>query len=63
MVWSPHKMQNTEFATYDAFYSEHCSCITFGTKYLEFFNLLKSGLNLEHTVIKSKLWKPPPTGH
>ena len=62
--WLHHseKMQNTEPPSYDAFYSNHRSCIPLESEYTDYVNLLKNGLTTEQTVVKLKLSKPPPTG-
>ena len=55
-------MQNTEFPTYDAFYSKLRSCNLLEAEYTDYVNLLRSGLTTEQAVVKLKLSKPPPTG-
>ena len=55
----PDKMQNTELPPYDAFYSKLPSSNPLETEYMDYVNLLKSGLTTEQAVIKLK---PPPTG-
>ena len=56
------KLQNTEFPTYDAFYSKLRSCNALEAEYTDYVNLLKIGLTTEQAVVKLKLSKPPPTG-
>ena len=51
----PDKMQITELAPYDAFYSKLRSCNTLEAKYTDYVNLLKSGLTREQVVVKLKL--------
>ena len=58
----PNKMQITELAPYDAFYSKFRSCNPLETEYMDYVNLLKNGLTTEQAVVKLKLSKPPPTG-
>ena len=58
----PDKMQNTELPPYDAFYSKLRSCNPLEIEYMDYVNLLKSGLTTEQAVIKLKLSKPPTTG-
>ena len=55
-------MQNTELPPYDAFYSKLRSCNPLEAEYMDYANLLKSGLTTEQAVVKLKLSKPPPTG-
>ena len=59
----PGKLQNTKLPPYDASYSELCSCEPLEAEYMEYVNLLKSGLATGEAVIKPKLSKPPPTGY
>ena len=56
----PDKTKNPELLPYDAFYSKLRSCNRLEIEYTEYFNILKSGLTTEQTVIKLKLSKPPP---
>ena len=58
----PDKMQNEELPPYDAIYSKLRSCNPTEAEYMNYVNLLKSGLNREQAVVKLKLSKPPPTG-
>ena len=58
----PDKMQSTEFPPYDAFYSKLRISNPLEAEYMDYVNLLKSGLNTEQAVVKLKLSKPPPTG-
>ena len=58
--YHPDKMQNTELPPYDAFYSKLFSCNPLEAEYMDYVNLLKSGLTTEQAVIKLKLSKPPP---
>ena len=62
MVWSPWQIAENRTSPYDAFYSKLRSCNTLEAEYMDYFNLLKSGLTTEETVVKLKLSKPPPTG-
>ena len=55
-------MQNTELPPYDAFYSKLRSCNPLEAEYMDYVNLLESGLTTEQAVVKLKLSKPPPTG-
>ena len=58
----PDKNQNTELPPYDAFYSKFRCCNPLEAEYMEYVNLLKSGLTTEQAVVKLILSKPPPTG-
>ena len=58
----PDKLQITEIAPFDAFYSKLWSCDPLEAEYNEFFILLKSGLTPEEAVVEMKLSKPAPTG-
>ena len=62
MVWSP--WENAEYRTspYDVFYSELRSRNPLEAQYLDYLNLLKSGLTTEQAVIKLKLSKPTLLG-
>ena len=55
----PDKMQNTEHPPHDASYSKLRSCNFLVAEYMDFVNLLKSGLTTEQADIKLKLSKPP----
>ena len=52
--------QNPELPPYDSFYSKLRSCNPLEIEYMDYVNLLKSGLTPEQAVIKLKLSKPPP---
>ena len=58
----PDKMQNIELPPYDTFYSKLRSCNPLEAEYMEYVDLLKSGLTTEQVVVKLTLSKPPPTG-
>ena len=58
----PDKMQNIELSPYDNFYSKLRSGNPLKAEYMDFVNLLKSGLTTEQAVVKLKLSNPPPTG-
>ena len=55
-------MQNTELPPNDAFYSKLRSCNPLKAEYMDYVNLLKSGLIIGQAVVKLKLSKPPPNG-
>ena len=55
-------MQNEELSPYDAFYSKFRSCNPLEAEYMDYVNLLKSGMNTELAVVKFKLSKPPLLG-
>ena len=55
-------MQNTELPPYDDFYKKLLSYNPLDTEYMDYVNLLKSGLATEQAVIKVKLSKPSLTG-
>ena len=48
----PDKMQNTVLPPYDAFYSQNHSCNPLETEYMDYVNLLKSGLTTEQATVK-----------
>ena len=56
--------QNAEYRTspYDAFYSTLRSCNPLEAEYMDYVNVLKSGLTTEQAVVKLKLSKPPLLG-
>ena len=55
-------MQNKELSPYDTFYRKLRSGNPLEAEYMDYVNLLKSGLNTEQAVVKLKLSKPLPTG-
>ena len=55
-------MQNTELPPYDAFYSEKRGCNPLVAEYMEYVNLVESGMTAEQAVAKLKLSKTPATG-
>ena len=55
----PHKIQNPELPPYDPFYSKLRSCEPLETEYVDYRNLLKSGLTTKQAVTKLKLSEPP----
>ena len=55
-------MQKTEIHPYDTFYIKFRSCNPLAAEYLDYVNLLKSGLTTEQAVVKIKLSKPPLIG-
>ena len=60
--YHPDKMQNTELPRYGAFCSKLRCFNPLEIEYMDYVNLLKTGLTTEQPVIKLKLSKPPPTG-
>ena len=58
------RWQNAKHKTapYDTFYSKNCSYNRLEADYMDFVNLLKSGLRTEQVVIKLKVSKPLPSG-
>ena len=58
----PDKMQNPELPQYDVFYIKLGSCNPLETEYIDYVNLLNSGLTTEQAVIKLKVSEPTPTG-
>ena len=58
----PDKLQNNELPPYDASCSKLRSCNPLEAEYMDYVNLLKSGLTTEQAVVKLKLSKLPPIG-
>ena len=48
----PDKMQKTEISSYDTFYSKLRSCNPVKAEYMDYVNLLKSGLTTKQAVVK-----------